>query len=226
MNTFIDYARQFALADIIIRGGWVMLPLCICSLLALAIIINKAFWGLRHNLLIPNALVLNFFSLIEQSKFSEARKLASFSRSAIAALVTCAIENADKPREQLVERLETVGRIQAQRLNYFLPSLGIIASIAPLLGLLGTVFGMIKTFEVIGNFGIGNPQQLAAGIAEALITTAAGLMIGIPSLVAHRAFVNHSQSLILEMEHISLEIVDLIHSPNKSDLAPECRHIL
>lgn len=212
MDTIINYAKQYSLADTIIRGGWVMVPLCICSLLALAIVINKAFWGLRHNRLIPRSLVTKLLGLIERGKLSEALNLASISPSAISSLVACALEQADRPRAQIVERLETVGRLQAQRLNYLLPTLGIIASVAPLLGLLGTVFGMIKTFDAIGAFGVGNPQQLAAGIAEALITTAAGLLIGIPSLVAYRAFVNRSQTIILEMEHISLEIVDLINA--------------
>ncbi|MCC6932582.1 MAG: MotA/TolQ/ExbB proton channel family protein [Deltaproteobacteria bacterium] len=189
-----------------------MVPLCLCSVGAVTIIIHKAFWGLKRGRLIPKDLVANFFALIEQGKFSEIRKLAYSSSSAITPLVICAIDNADKPRELLVEKLETVGRIQAQRLNRMLSSLGIIASISPLLGLLGTVFGMIKTFQVIGNFGIGNPQQLAAGIAEALITTAAGLIIGIPALVAYRAFISRSNTLILEMEHISLELVEATSS--------------
>ena len=149
-------------------------------------------------------------SLLAQGKMEELLGLARANKSALARLVTVAMQNAERPREQIIEALELAGRREAQRMQRFVGVIGTIAAISPLLGLLGTVWGMIKTFAVIKIHGVGNAEALAGGISEALTTTAAGLTIAIPCLVFYRYFLHETKKLVVEMEEISLALVDRV----------------
>ncbi len=128
----------------------------------------------------------------------------------MANIIVAGIRNFGKRREIVKESIEEIGRREAAILERYINVVGTIAAIAPLLGLLGTVFGMIKAFDVISIQGVGNPSSLAGGISEALITTAAGLVVAIPTFVLYRYLANKADALIVEMEEHSIRMVDLL----------------
>jgi biopolymer transport protein ExbB len=117
-----------------------------------------------------------------------------------------------KPREVIKERIEDVGRHISHDLNRFLPTLGTIASVAPLLGLLGTVIGMIQMFLTILTTGVGDANQLAGGIGQALISTAAGLCLAIPALLLHRYFRGRVTGYVIEMEKVAINLLDVLEA--------------
>ena len=185
-----------------------MLPIAICSLAGAAIIIERLLWGLRKNKVIPRRLCDEVLILISSGKKDQALGLCKRDPSSLAKLISTALENSHYSYEQLTEHIEIAGRRENQELQKFVGTLGIIAAVTPLLGLLGTVFGMIETFGFIGQEGVGNAQGLAGGIAEALITTAAGLTVAIPCLVFYRLFIYQARSYAVEMERMSLRVVN------------------
>ena len=128
-------------------------------------------------------------------------------------MVAAAVEAEGTPRSDIKERLEEVGRREAAELERFAPVIGTVASVSPLLGLLGTVWGMIQTFEVIQTQGMGVVGSLAGGISQALITTMAGLTVGIPALIAYRWVLARVDQLVLELEEVGLLVLDLLSGP-------------
>lgn len=205
----------------LLKGGWVMLPIIACSLVAVTIIIERIFWGPRRSNVLPPAFISEVKRLLVEKRYDEILGLCRGSENPLAHIVSVALQNACRPREQLVEALEFAGKREAVKLQKYLGTLSTIATIGPLLGLLGTVFGMISSFSVIGIVGIGDPQALSGGIAEALITTASGLIIAIPTLVFHRFFLFRTRQFILEMEEFSLWVIDQLLS--KETIPPAIR---
>ncbi|MFQ6111736.1 MAG: MotA/TolQ/ExbB proton channel family protein, partial [Nitrospinota bacterium] len=130
--------------------------------------------------------------------------------SAMTRVLQAAIVNYDQDKNEIKDIIEDAGRQEVPGLERYLNVLGTIASISPLLGLLGTVAGMIRVFNVITQEGVGHPNQLAGGISEALITTAAGLAVAIPALVFHNYFTSKAEGLVLEMEKYSLRMLDIL----------------
>jgi biopolymer transport protein ExbB len=202
--------ESLSLYSVLVKGGWVMLPIALCSLVGAAIIVERLVWGLKKARVIPRRLVEDVIVLIHAGKIDQAQSLCTRDNCAMGRLIGSALENAERPHDQLVEYVEIAGRRESQELQRFVGTLGIIAAVSPLLGLLGTVFGMIETFGLIGRDGVGNAQGLAGGIAEALITTASGLTVAIPCLVFYRLFVYQARALAIEMERISLRVVDAL----------------
>jgi len=167
-------------------------------------------WVLQRKNVIPSEFIHNVEDLLKKRKISDAIFLCQGNASSIARVFLAGIKNAGKGMWLVKESIEEMGGREAVILEKRIGILSTIASIAPLLGLLGTVSGMIKTFKVISVQGVGNPAPLAGGIAEALITTAAGLSVAIPTLVCYRILRDKAESLIFEMEENSIQLLEIM----------------
>jgi biopolymer transport protein ExbB len=195
--------------EIIVAGGWLMAPILLCSTLAVAIIIER-FWTLRKSKVTPeglNATVEDWADRheLDQRHFTELRNGSPLGRIYASALV-----NRKRSREVIKEAVEDTGRHVVHDLERFLNTLGTIAGISPLLGLLGTVIGMIKVFSVIMISGVGDANVLAGGISQALITTAAGLTVAIPSYFFYRFFRGMVSEYVVSMEQKAISLIDAI----------------
>ncbi len=193
----------------VMKGGYLMYPIILCSILTLAILFERLF-ALRRSRVIPEKFIIEVSDLVRQQRMEDALTQCRLNDSSISRVLSAGISRHKKSRQQVKEAIEDVGRLEAATLERFLTILGTIAGIAPLLGLLGTVTGMIKAFSVISHAGIGNPQMLAGGISEALITTAAGLTVAIPAFVFYKLLRSRVDKRILRMERVSIEVLDLI----------------
>ncbi len=195
--------------DFLMRGGELMIPLGFCSVLALGIIIERLF-NLRANRIIRTDVVEEVESMLREKRISDASVLCRRTSSALSRILLVAILNHEKERSEIKELIEDAGRQEIPVLERYLNLLATLSGITPLLGLLGTVMGMISVFDVIASAGMGHPNALAGGISEALITTAAGLTVAIPALLFHSYFVNKADALVLEMEKHSLRLLDIL----------------
>jgi len=192
-----------------------MYPIIFCSIVALAIFLERL-WVLRRKNIIPQDFVGNVEGLLKKQKISEAVFLCQNDISSIAKIFLAGLRSTQKGMWLVKEAIEERGSREATILEKNVDILSTIANLTPLLGLLGTVSGMIKTFNAISVQGIGNPAPLAGGIAEALITTATGLCIAIPTLVCYRFLKDKASSLIFEMEENSIRLVDLMDNYSNS----------
>ena len=187
-----------------------MLPIILSSIAALAII-GERFWSLRRKSILPADLVPNIWQLYRENQLDEATLRRIKISSPLGAVLAAGLANSGHGRDMMKTSIEEAGRQVVHELERYLNSLGTIASIAPLMGLLGTVIGMIKVFSAIMAYGVGDPGVLAGGIAEALITTAAGLTVAIPSLIFHRYFERLVDEYVVKMEEESLRLIDIMH---------------
>jgi len=198
------------------KGGPLMYLIFLCSVTALAIIFERL-WMLRKSRVIPGELVKHAEHLLSNGNTVEARALLSSSNTSVARVLLEGMNMADKGREAVREAMEDAGRIEASQLNQFVNMLGGIAGLSPLLGLLGTVIGMIQAFNDIVEHGVGNPGDVAGGISMALITTAAGLTVAIPAFIANRYFAGRVEGLMARMEETGVHFLELIaDSPENS----------
>jgi biopolymer transport protein ExbB len=195
--------------EFFIKGGIFMYPILVCSITALAIFIERM-WNLRRSQVIPSDFVEEVDDLIRKGKIPDAVMRCQNNRSSMSRIISVALKNIGKRREIIKEYLEEVGRQETAALERFVEGLGTIAGVSTLLGLLGTISGMIKIFSVISTQAAVNPSSLAGGISEALITTFAGLTVAIPTIVMHRYLQSKADVLILEMEEHSIRLVDLL----------------
>lgn len=186
-----------------------MIALIICSILALAIIIERLIF-LRKGRIIRLDILREIEVAIKQQDITKALEWADKAKAPMVKIAKVALINADKSKEEMKSYLEEAGRMQVPTLERFLTILHTIAVISPLLGLLGTVMGMIHVFETIVTHGTGNAAVLAGGISEALLTTASGLSIAIPTLIFYNYFAKKAENIITEMEHHSVTLVELI----------------
>lgn len=184
-------------------------PILLCSVIALAIAIER-FYSLREPKIHPPDFVNKVKRLLNEEKISEAIAICSNSFSSISKVIEAGILKIDSCRDEIKEAIEHAGKRESSKLHRYLAVLATVAAIAPLLGLLGTVTGMIKAFQVVAVQGVAHPRDLAGGIGEALITTAAGLLVAIPTLVAHNYFFKKANGYILEMENTSMELLDIL----------------
>jgi biopolymer transport protein ExbB len=196
-------------------GGWLMLPILLCSVIAVAII-GERFWSLQVNRIAPANLVAQVWQWYKSGELDDEHIKTLASKSALGRILATGLVNRNNPREIMKESIEDVGRQVVHELERFLNSLGTIAAVTPLLGLLGTVIGMIKVFAAITIHGVGNPTVLAGGISEALITTAAGLSVAIPSLIFYRYFRGKVDGLVLKMEEEALKLIDVMHGEREA----------
>jgi len=202
--------------EIVKSGGWLMLPIILCSIAALAII-GERLWSLQRKRIIPKHLVAQIWQLHSKGQLSTEQIATVRNSSPLGRVLAAGLTNMNAQREIMKESIEETGRHVVHELERYMNSLGTIAAITPLLGLLGTVIGMIKVFSVITAEGVGNPTVLAGGISEALITTAAGLSVAIPALMAHRYFRGLIDSLVVFMEQEAIKLVEVIHGDRESD---------
>ena len=206
--------------DILKPGGIIMFPLLLCSILALAIIIER-FWTLRVSRLAPKALVQDLWASIKKKELN-ARKLKELKEAApLGRVLAAGLANAKHGREIMKESIQEEASHVVHEMERFLTALGTIAVIAPLLGLLGTVVGMIKVFAQLQLEGAGNAAALAGGISEALITTAAGMTVAIPALIFHRYFLRRVDEIVVDMEQESLRLVEIVHGDREPTRAGE-----
>jgi biopolymer transport protein ExbB len=195
--------------EIIRAGGAFMWPIVMCSVIAVAIVVER-FWTLQSSRVIPRDLSQKVWNWIETDQLNDQLIAALEVNSPLGELLANGLKNRNKPRNMMVERLEDGGRHVVHELERYLTTLGTIAAIAPLLGLLGTVAGIIHAFNAITANGLGDPRTLSGGIGEALITTAAGLTVAIPSLIAYRFLRGKVERLVVLMEKEAMRMVDAL----------------
>ena len=187
-----------------------MVPIALCSLIALATFLERM-WTLRREKVVPGSFSSELVELVRQKRWGDAKALCRKWDVAASRVVEVALEVRSHSRSDIKERLEGVGRREAAELESYIPVLGTIAAIAPLLGLLGTVGGMILTFQVIETQGnVTNVGDLAGGISQALVTTFAGLSVGIPAVMANRYLLARVDNMLLDLEELSLGVLDLL----------------
>ncbi|MBT3092988.1 MAG: MotA/TolQ/ExbB proton channel family protein [Candidatus Thiodiazotropha sp. (ex Lucina pensylvanica)] len=196
--------------ELVKSGGWLMLPIIACSIVALGIVLERL-WSLQRKRVMPEYLMRQILQLHKDDKLNLADLDKLKDSSPLGKILAAGLINRDYSKEVMKESIEEVGRQVVHELERYLNTLGTIASISPLLGLLGTVIGMIKVFSVIVTAGVGDPGVLAGGISEALITTAAGLSVAIPSLMFHRYFSGLIDRFVIGMEEQALKLVEVIH---------------
>lgn len=196
--------------EILISGGWLMIPIIACSVISLAII-GERFWTLSQKKIVPNQLLSSVWKMHNANQLDKGKVQSLAVSSPLGRILAAGITNQAHGREIMKESIEEAGRQVAHELEKYLNSLGTIASITPLLGLLGTVIGMIKVFAAIMAHGAGDPAVLAGGISQALVTTASGLSIAIPSLMFYRYFRGRVDELVIKMEDEALKMVEMMH---------------
>jgi len=191
-------------------GGWLMVPILLCSVIAAAICVERI-WTLQITRVAPRNLLAQVWAQVKKSEIDPQKLRDIRSASPLGQIFAAGIGNARHGREIMKESMEEAADAVMHELERYLTPLGTIASISPLLGLLGTVVGMIKVFTVLMLEGAGNANVLAGGISQALITTAAGLGIAIPALMFHRYFVRRVDDLVVTMEQESSKFVEIMH---------------
>jgi biopolymer transport protein ExbB len=206
--------------EIVRAGGPLMWPIIACSIFALGIVVERL-WTLQEKRVIPPDRVQKVRQLLEAGQVTD-KVIAALERdSPLGRVLAAGLANRHRSREIMMERLEDTGRHVVHELERFLNALGTIASISPLLGLLGTVTGIIKAFNAINAGGMGDPRMLSGGISEALITTAAGLLVAIPALIAYRYLRGRVDRIVIEMEKRTIELAEAVESaPVAQDGAP------
>ncbi len=192
--------------EVIDRGGVVMYPLLICSLIALTIIIERLV-NLRVSKVLKQSNIEPVTIMVEGGMIEKALEACKKTPSIFNNIIRAGLEHRDLSREEVKEAIADAGRHETPKLQRYLTTLGTIVGISPLLGLLGTVVGMIKVFKVISEVGAGQAGALSAGIAEALITTVTGLSIAIPSLVMYNYFQKKAEEIVIDLEGHSLKII-------------------
>ncbi|MGR0279725.1 MotA/TolQ/ExbB proton channel family protein [Marinomonas dokdonensis] len=191
-------------------GGFFMWPLLACSILTLAIILER-FWTLRKSRVAPAGLLSDVMTRLRDDRMSLEYIRGMQANTGLASVFAAGLLNTKHGRSAMKESIQEAASHVIHELERFMSALGTIAAISPLLGLLGTVVGMIKVFAVLMENGAGNTALLAGGISEALLTTAAGLGVAIPALIFHRYFIRRIDELVVSMEQQSTKLVDALH---------------
>lgn len=197
--------------ELVQAGGWLMIPILLCSVIAAAICVER-FWTLRAEQVAPRNLLAQVWNAIKNDEMDNKRLRELKSGSPLGQILTAGITSHRRGRDIMKESIEEVAGHVIHEMERYLNTLGTVAAISPLLGLLGTVIGMIKVFTAIRLEGTGNAAVLAGGISEALITTAAGLTVAIPSLFFYRFFQRKVDELVIYMEQEALKLVEVLNT--------------
>jgi len=197
-------------------GGWLMIPIILCSVIATAIIIERLYF-LRLQRIAPPKLLPSLWQTIKQNKLNQAKLLEIRASSPLGAILSAGLANAKHGREIMKECIEEAAGHVIHDLERYLNMLGTIAAIAPLLGLLGTVFGMIEIFSGFMSNGVTNTPVLASGIGKALITTAAGLSVAIPTVFFHRYLLRKIDELVITMEQEAIKLVEVVQGTREKN---------
>lgn len=202
--------------EIIKAGGWLMVPIIAASVVALGIVLERL-WALQKRRVIPKHLVAQVWHWERNQQLDAERVKSIREGSPLGRVLAAGIAARDKEREVMRESVEETGRHVVHELERYLNSLGTIAAISPLLGLLGTVIGMIEVFTNLTVHGAGDVSNLAGGISQALITTAAGLSVAIPSLMFYRYFRGRVDELVVYMEQEAVKLIEVMHGKRTTD---------
>ena len=197
-------------------GGWVMPFIVACSVTALAICIERHF-ALNKQRVAPPHLLASVWQQMRADGLDAQRLKSLRQGSPLGAILAAGLANRHQGREIMRESIREAAAHVIHRLERYLNALGTVAAISPLLGLLGTVMGMISVFTEMTTQGTGNAPALAGGISEALVTTAAGLAVAIPSLVMHRHYSARIESIVVDLEREAIKLVDALHSNQKTE---------
>ena len=200
-------------------GGWLMVLIVLCSIVVLAICIERLF-TLNPKKIAPPHLLATVWKQLKAGEMDASRLKTLKQSSPLGRILAAGLSNAYHGREVMKESIQEAAQHVVHDLERYLNTLGTIAAIAPLLGLLGTVVGMIKVLAEIMSQGTGNASVLAGGISEALITTAAGLTVAIPALAMHRYFVGKIDAIVVELEQETIKLVDALHSEENTEDSP------
>lgn len=203
--------------ELLKAGGILMVPILACSIIALAIILER-FYTLRQSRVTPQHTINELWRWIKKKELNGRKLKALQGSSPMGRILAGGLMNAKHGREIMKESIEHEASQVIHDLERFLNPLGTVATIAPLLGLLGTVIGMIKVFAEIQLAGVGNAGNLAGGISEALITTASGLSVAIPALICHRYFIRRVDELVVGMEQEAIKLVEVVHGDREIDV--------
>lgn len=203
--------------EIVSAGGWLMLPIILCSIAVIAIGIER-YWTLSSKKIAPRGLLAQVWGWIKSNELDANRLKDLRQSSELGKILAAGLSNSRHGRDIMKDSIEDAASQVVHDLERYLGALGTIAAVAPLLGLLGTVLGMIKVFTAIMMQGTGNAGVLAGGISEALITTAAGLCVAIPAMILHRFYTRKVDSLVVTMEQEAVKLVDALHSERRVDV--------
>lgn len=195
--------------EYIAAGGLLIIPIVLCSVIAMAIII-ALFLKLSAKKVVPEGVADMAYKLAISGKMTPQHISQIRDGSSLGKVLAAGLDSVDQPRHIMKANIEETGRHVIHEMDKYMTTLGTIAAIAPLLGLLGTVVGMISVFSVITSQGVGNPTELAGGISQALITTAAGISVAVPALIFHRHFRSKISALAIEMEKSAMKLVDVV----------------
>ncbi|MEE8344931.1 MAG: MotA/TolQ/ExbB proton channel family protein [Woeseiaceae bacterium] len=198
------------MVEIVKSGGWLMVPIILCAIIAMGIMLER-FWTLQQKRVIPEDLTSKVWGWVKKDQLDQGQIQTLHQGSALGQILAAGLINRDYERSVMKDSIEETGRHVVHELQRYLDTLGTVAAISPLLGLLGTVIGMVKVFAAITTHGVGNPTVLAGGIAEALITTAAGLSVAIPALIGYRFYSSRVDTLVVDMEKEAIKLVEALH---------------
>ena len=205
--------------EIVRAGGPLMWPIILCSVIALGIVVERM-WTLQAPRVMPPGLLQKVWQLVEAGQVTDKVIAALEQNSPLGRVLAAGLASRHRPRAVMRERLEDTGRHVVHELERFLNTLGTIAAVSPLLGLLGTVTGIIKAFNAITVGAMGDPRALSGGISEALITTAAGLVVAIPSLIAYRYLRGRVDRIVIDMEKSAIALADAVDNEPAAPQAP------
>lgn len=206
--------------ELLQAGGWLMLPIMACSVIAMAITVER-FWMLRAKRVLPKHLVAQVWNWVRNHQLDAGRIHALRAGSPLGRILAAGLVNIHHDRDIMKEAIQDSGRHVVLELERYLNTLGTIAAISPLLGLQGTVVGMIEMFNILTVQGAANPGALSGGISKALITTAAGLAVAIPTLIVYRYFRGKVDLLVIRMEQEATKMVEVIHGEREQDVNSE-----
>lgn len=204
--------------ELVQAGGYFMWPIILCSVAAVGILLERL-WTLQRKRVLPEELIKKVSQLAEAGQVNAKVIEALEKNSPLGRVMAAALANRDRGREIMMERVQDTGRHVVHELERFLNTLGTIASISPLLGLLGTVTGIIRAFNAVMLGGMGDPRMLAGGISEALITTAGGLAVAIPSFIAYRYLRGKVERIVIDMEKIAVTFADSLGAESRVEEA-------
>ncbi|MEX1034115.1 MAG: MotA/TolQ/ExbB proton channel family protein [Cellvibrionaceae bacterium] len=203
--------------EIVVAGGWLMVPIILCSIAVAAIAVER-YWTLTPSRIAPRHLLAQVWGWIKNNQL-DGNKIRELKRSSeLGKILAAGLSNSRSGREVMKDSIEEAASQVIHDMERYLGAMGTIAAITPLLGLLGTVVGMIEVFTEIMLQGTGNAGVLAGGISQALITTAAGLSVAIPAMILHRYFQRRVDTLVVTMEQDAVKLVDALHSDRRVDI--------
>ena len=205
------------MVEIVRAGGWLMQPILLCSILAIAIVIER-FWTLSAARISPKYVLAQVWTWLKNNQLDSVKLTELRLSSPLGQILAAGLLSSKYGRAAMIDSIEQAAAQVVHDMERYLNTLGTIAAITPLLGLLGTVVGMIRVFSEIMLLGTGNANALAGGISEALITTAAGLTVAIPTYMSYRYFSRKVESLVLSLEQESMKLVDAIHSDRRVEV--------